>query len=162
MGVAGTGKSTVATVLAERLGWTFAEGDDFHSEANVTKMSAGVPLTDADRWPWLDAIVAWTAEQDQAGRDTVVTCSALRRIYRDRLRTAPGTTVFVHLTGDPELLSQRMQARQRHFMPASLLSSQLATLEPLQPDEPGMVVDVGAAVEDVVARAIQALEPNPH
>ncbi len=157
MGVAGTGKTTVATALAGRLGWTFAEGDDFHPEANVAKMSAGIPLTDDDRWPWLDRIIAWTAQQDAAGQDTVVTCSALRRSYRDRLRTAPGATVFVHLVGDPELLARRIGGRTNHFMPSSLLPSQLATLEPLEPDEPGVEVDVDADVPTIVGRAVAAL-----
>lgn len=158
MGVAGTGKTTVATALAARLDWTFAEGDAFHPEANVAKMAAGVPLTDEDRWPWLDQIVAWTTQQDAAGHDTVIACSALRRSYRDRLRAAPGATVFVHLVGDPELLARRMGARKGHFMPPSLLPSQLATLEPLGPDEPGVQVDVDADVPTIVARAVAALD----
>ncbi|MGC3995057.1 MAG: gluconokinase [Propionicimonas sp.] len=161
MGVAGTGKSTVAVALAERLGWVFAEGDAFHPESNVAKMAAGIPLTDDDRWPWLDAIVDWTAQQEALGRDTVLTCSALRRCYRDRLRTAPGSTVFVHLDGDPVLLAQRIGARTGHFMPASLLPSQLATLERLGPDEAGVVVDVDADVRTVVDRAVEALGRLP-
>ena len=158
MGVAGAGKTAVATALAARLDWTFAEGDDFHPEANVARMRAGVPLTDGDRWPWLDRIVAWTAKQDAAGHDTVVTCSALRRSYRDRLRSAPGATVFIHLIGDPELLARRIGARRGHFMPPSLLPSQLATLEPLGSDEPGVELDVDADVPTIVARAVTALD----
>ena len=138
MGVAGCGKSTVAKALQERLGWIVAEGDDYHPASNIAKMSSGIPLTDEDRWPWLDTIAAWTAEQDRAGLPTIVTCSALRRVYRDRLRAAPGRTVFVHLTGTPELLTARMSARTDHFMPPTLLPSQLATLEPLQADEEGI------------------------
>ncbi len=153
MGVAGTGKSTVARALAERLGWPFGEGDDLHPAANVAKMAAGIPLEDADRWPWLDAIAAWTAEQAAAGNSTIVTCSALRRTYRDRLRAAAPGTVFVHLVGSPALLAERMTARKDHFMPTSLLGSQLETLEPLEADEPGFTVDVelpAAAIVDEV------------
>ncbi len=155
MGVSGTGKSTVAKALQERLGWPFAEGDDLHPAANVAKMAAGIPLEDADRWPWLDVITAWTSEQAAEGHSTIVTCSALRRAYRDRMRNAADGTVFVHLVGSPELLAERMGAREGHFMPASLLASQLDTLEPLEPDEPGIVVDVagttGAIVDEVLA-----------
>ncbi|HEY3408532.1 MAG TPA: gluconokinase [Propionicimonas sp.] len=153
MGVAGTGKSTIARALAERLGWPFGEGDDLHPAANVAKMAAGIPLDDADRWPWLDAISAWTAEQAAAGNSTIVTCSALRRAYRDRLRAAAPDTVFVHLVGSPALLAERMTARKDHFMPTSLLASQLETLEPLEADEPGFTVDVelpAAAIVDEV------------
>jgi len=154
MGVAGTGKSTIAGALAERLGWLFGEGDDLHPAANVAKMAAGIPLEDADRWPWLDAIGAWTARQAAAGNSTIVTCSALRRTYRDRLRAAAPDTVFVHLVGSPDLLAERMTARKDHFMPASLLQSQLETLEPLEADEPGFTVDVelpaGAIVDEVL------------
>jgi carbohydrate kinase (thermoresistant glucokinase family) len=153
MGVAGTGKSTVAKALAERLGWPFGEGDDLHPAANVAKMAAGIPLDDADRWPWLDAIAAWTAEQAAAGNSTIVTCSALRRTYRDRLRAAAPDTVFVHLVGSPAMLAERMTARKDHFMPTSLLQSQLETLEPLGADEPGFTVDVelpAAAIVDEV------------
>jgi carbohydrate kinase (thermoresistant glucokinase family) len=161
MGVAGTGKSTVAAALAARLGWTFADGDDFHSRASVARMRAGVPLTDADRWPWLDAIAAWTAQQDAGGHATVVACSALRRTYRDRLRSASASTVFVHLDGDPALLARRIGARTEHFMPAALLPSQLATLEPLQADEAGLVVDVDAPVETIVGIVIARAGLNP-
>jgi len=156
MGVAGTGKSTVARALAERLGWPFAEGDDLHSAANVAKMAAGIPLEDADRWPWLDAIGAWTTGQAAEGNSTIVTCSALRRTYRDRLRAAAADTVFVHLDGSPDLLAERMTARKDHFMPTSLLASQLRTLEPLEADEAGFTVDVelpaAAIVEAVLDR----------
>ncbi|MFT4109688.1 gluconokinase [Propionicimonas sp.] len=161
MGVAGCGKSTVARALQDVLGWPFAEGDEFHPLANIVKMSEGTPLTDHDRWPWLDTIVDWTAKQDRAGLDTIVTCSALRRVYRDRLRTAPGRTVFLHLTGSEELLAQRMAARANHFMPASLLPSQFATLEPLGGDEAGAAVDIDAPVDAIVAAALDALTLSP-
>lgn len=161
MGVAGSGKSTVAHALRKRLGWIVAEGDDFHPESNIAKMSSGTPLTDEDRWPWLDAIAAWTADQDRAGLSTIVTCSALRRVYRDRLREAPGRTVFVHLIGAADLLTERMQARTDHFMPPSLLPSQLATLEPLEDDEAGVAIDIDRPVEQIADLAITQLNLNP-
>jgi carbohydrate kinase (thermoresistant glucokinase family) len=157
MGVSGCGKSTVGQALARQLGWTFADGDDFHSPENVAKMSAGVPLTDEDRWPWLDAIVAWTTGQDAAGRSTIVPCSALRRSYRDRLRTAPGRTLFVHLSGSAELLAQRLSSRSDHFMRATMLASQLATLEPLEPDEAGFVVDIDGVPQSIVEQVMAHL-----
>jgi carbohydrate kinase (thermoresistant glucokinase family) len=161
MGVAGSGKSTVARALQDRLGWPMAEGDEFHPIANIRKMSEGHPLTDADRWPWLAAIAAWTTTQDVAGHDTIVTCSALRRVYRDRLREAPGRTVFLHLTGSPELLAERMTARTNHFMPPSLLPSQFATLEPLGRDEAGAAVDIDTSITAIVDAAVHALDLNP-
>jgi len=157
MGVSGTGKSTVAKALQERLGWTFAEGDDLHPATNVAKMAAGIPLADADRWPWLDAIAAWTSEQAAGSRSTIVTCSALRRVYRDRLREAAAGTVFVHLLGSRELLAQRLGGRKGHFMPASLLASQLDTLEPLEADEAGVVVDVDTTTDAIVDQVLAAL-----
>ncbi len=157
MGVAGCGKSTVARGIEDRLGWSFAEGDDFHPAANIEKMSAGTPLTDEDRWPWLDTIVAWTNGEAAAGRNTIVTCSALRRVYRDRLRSAPGQTVFVHLHGTEALLAERLRSRPGHFMPPSLLGSQLATLEPLEPDEVGILLDIDAPIPDLVEQAIRRL-----
>ncbi len=158
MGVAGSGKSSVAEELQRRLGWPLAEGDDYHPESNIAKMSAGIPLTDEDRWPWLDLIVAWTAEQAAAGKSTIVTCSALRRVYRDRLRAAPGRTIFVHLAGTEELLAERMTARTDHFMPPTLLPSQLATLEQLDPDEEGVVLDIAADVPTLADQAIDQLD----
>lgn len=158
MGVSGCGKSTIAQKIAERLGWSQAEGDDFHPEANITKMSAGIPLTDEDRWPWLDLIVDWTKERAEAGESTVVTCSALRRCYRDRLSLAPGKTYFVHLAGDREVLWSRMNSRKDHFMPPTLLDSQLATLEQLEKDERGFVVDVDADIDTIVDTAVIQLE----
>ncbi len=156
MGVAGSGKTTVAAQLALRLDAVFAEGDDFHSPANVAKMSAGRPLTDADRRPWLAAIRDWLAEQHAAGRAAVVPCSALKRAYRDLLREA-GPVRFVHLTGSPELLAARIEARAGHFMKPEMLASQLATLEPLGPDEPGVSIDVAAPPERIVEAALASL-----
>ena len=151
MGVSGSGKTTVAVGLAERLGWEFAEGDDFHPEENVAKMRAGIPLDDEDRWPWLRAVAEWIGERERAGRSVVVTCSALRRSYRDVLRDGHPSVWFAHVTVDPEVLRERLSRRTGHYMPASLLDSQLATLEPLQDDEPGMAVSGDGPPESVVA-----------
>ena len=134
-----------------------AEGDELHPEANIAKMSAGIPLTDEDRWPWLDLIVDWTAEQAEAGLSTVVTCSALRRRYRDRLAAAPGRTYFVHLAGDRDVLFSRLSARKGHFMPSTLLDSQFATLEELEMDELGFAVDIDADIDTIVETAVSQL-----
>ncbi|WP_327182164.1 gluconokinase [Streptomyces sp. NBC_01334] len=159
MGVAGTGKTTIGPLLAARSGVPYAEGDDFHPQANIDKMSAGTPLDDDDRWPWLDAIGGWA--ESRAGLGGVVSCSALKRSYRDRLRaTAPGV-VFVHLAGDRALIEDRMAHRQGHFMPTALLDSQFATLQPLQADEAGVVVDVSGSPEAITGRAVTALDALP-
>ena len=158
MGVAGCGKSTVAAMLAERLGWPMAEGDEFHSPQNRAKMTAGTPLTDDDRMPWLATIRDWI---DRTPSHSVVTCSALRRSYRDLLRTAKGRVRFLHLTGTPAVLGSRIGSRTGHFMPPSLLISQLETLEPLQPDEDGVVVDVDASPEEIVDAALSRLGLTP-
>jgi len=157
MGVTGTGKSTVARALRERLGWPFAEGDDLHPPANVAKMTAGIPLEDADRWPWLDAIAAWTIAEAALGHSTILTCSALHRSYRDRLRLAAEGTFFVHLVASPDVLAGRLAARTGHFMPPSLLASQLEALEPLRADEPGTAVDAAAGVGQIVERVLEEL-----
>ncbi|MFF4397829.1 gluconokinase [Streptomyces sp. NPDC001480] len=159
MGVAGTGKTTIGPLLAARLGVPYAEGDDFHPQANIAKMAAGIPLDDTDRWPWLDAIGAWA--HGRAGLGGVVSCSALKRSYRDRLRAAAPGIVFVHLAGDRSLIEDRMTHRQGHFMPTALLDSQFATLEPLQADEAGVVVDVSGGPEDITERALTALDELP-
>jgi len=148
MGVSGSGKSTVGRALAAELGWPFAEGDDFHPPANVARMRAGQPLTDEQRAPWLAAIAAWT--RDQHG-GAVVACSALRRSYRDVLRGGGVDVRFVMLNVEPAVLAQRMAHRPEHFMPASLLASQLDTLEPLAPDEDGITLDAAGRPEQVVA-----------
>ncbi|MGW7266822.1 gluconokinase [Streptomyces sp. NPDC054842] len=155
MGVAGTGKTTIGPLLAARLGVPYAEGDDFHPPANIAKMTAGDPLTDEDRRPWLDAIGAWA--QERAGLGGVVSCSALKRSYRDRLRAAAPDVVFVHLAGDRELIEGRMSQRQGHFMPTALLDSQFATLQPLQADEAGVAVDVSGSPGEITERAVAAL-----
>ena len=161
MGVSGVGKTTVAKGLSTVLGWTYAEGDAFHSEANVAKMAAGTPLNDEDRWPWLRSIGEWMSEEIAACRSAVVTCSALRRVYRDLLREGRPEVVFCHLVADPRLIGDRMERRADHYMPASLLPSQLATLEPLEPDEPGVEVSVDGEAAQVIARALAALELKP-
>lgn len=161
MGVSGSGKSTVAAMLAGQLGWDLAEGDDMHPDANVEKMAAGIPLDDDDRWPWLDTVSSWIIEHVMAGRPGIVTCSALKRKYRDVLRERD--VVFVHLAGPTELIGRRLSARLDHFMPSTLLDSQLATLEPLGDDERHIVVDAGrspaAEAADIVARL--GLVPTP-
>jgi gluconokinase len=161
MGVSGSGKTTVARGIAEAMGWEFAEGDEFHSEANVAKMASGHPLTDEDRWPWLRAIGAWLKEHEEAGRSAVVTCSALRRVYRDLLREGRPNVRLCHVEADAALIKDRVDHRTGHYMPPSLLPSQLATLEPLQPDEPGAAVSVAGTPEAVVERALEALGLEP-
>jgi gluconokinase len=141
MGISGSGKTTIATELAERLGWTFAEADEFHPAANIAKMTSGTPLTDEDRRPWLEALRDWMTEKARGGHSTVLTCSALRRSYRDILAQAEGRVRFVHLLGDADLVRERMRTRHGHFMPDSLLPSQISTLEPLQPDEQGVRIE---------------------
>ncbi|WP_405521747.1 gluconokinase [Streptomyces canus] len=159
MGVAGTGKTTIGPLLAARLGVPYAEGDDFHPPANIAKMSAGTPLTDEDRRPWLDAIGSWAHGRAELGG--VVSCSALKRSYRDRLRAEAPGVVFVHLAGDRSLIEDRMSHRQGHFMPTALLDSQFATLQPLQEDEAGVVVDVSGSPEEIAGRAAKALAELP-
>ena len=148
MGVSGSGKSTVGAALAQRLRVPFADADDFHPEANVAKMSAGHALNDEDRYPWLDAIGDWLAEHCGAGG--VMSCSALKRKYRDQLRKHCPRVHFLHLSGSPEVIGRRQASRPGHFMPASLLASQFDTLEPLEADEHGVVVDVDQDIDAVV------------
>jgi len=152
MGVAGSGKSSVMAALVARLGWPALEGDLLHPPANVAKMAAGIPLTDADRGPWLAAIGRWIDEREAARASSLVTCSALRRSYRDTLRRGRPSVWFVHLTAPRDVLAARMTHREGHFMPASLLDSQLATLEDLQPDELGLAVEATETPDDIVGR----------
>ena len=155
MGVTGAGKTTVGIALAERLGLRFVDADDLHPAANVEKMAAGIPLTDDDRWPWLAAVGDALAEAGEPG--LVVACSSLKRAYRDAIRARADGVRFVHLTAPPELLRDRLGHRTGHFMPATLLDSQLAILEPLDADEAGATVDVSGAVDENVDAVVEAL-----
>ncbi len=156
MGVSGSGKTSIGEGLAAHLGMPLLEGDQFHPTANIEKMSSGTPLTDDDRWPWLDAIAA--AMRD-APDGVILTCSSLRRVYRDRLRAGAGKpVVFVFLDGSRETIAARLADRKGHFMPPSLLASLFATLEPPAADEPGIVrVSIDPPVETVVARALAGI-----
>ncbi|MBB3664937.1 MULTISPECIES: gluconokinase [Prauserella salsuginis group] len=157
MGVSGAGKSTIAAHLADELGWPMAEADEFHPEANIAKMSAGTPLTDADRIPWLEALRAWIDERGADGESVVVTCSALKRTYRDVLRRAGVRVRFVHLSGSVDTVGGRLSGRSGHFMPPALLESQFADLEPLDADEDGVALDVSDAPDSITATALDRL-----
>jgi gluconokinase len=148
MGVSGCGKSTVGAALAQAVGVPFADGDELHPAANIAKMASGVPLDDDDRFPWLEAIGEWLAAHDADGG--VIGCSALKRKYRDQLRSHAPRVGFLHLHGSFDVIAARQAARPGHFMPTSLLESQFATLEPLAPDEHGVVVDVDQPVDAIV------------
>lgn len=158
MGVCGSGKSTLGLALAERLRLPYADADDFHPAANVVKMSAGTPLTDDDRAPWLEAIGTWLAERPSGA---VVSCSALRKTYRDALRRNAPDARFVHLAGDSEVISRRVAGRQDHFMPASLIESQQQLLEPLADDEAGVTLDLERALDDLLTHVTAALPCSP-
>ncbi|MFC4000978.1 gluconokinase [Prauserella oleivorans] len=162
MGVSGSGKTTIAGLLARELGWPMAEADEFHPPANIAKMSAGTPLTDADRTPWLRAIRDWISERGAAGENAVVTCSALKRSYRDILREADARVRFVFLDGGTDTVGSRLATRSGHFMPPALLGSQYADLEPLGDDEDGVTVDVTRPPEEVTATALIRLDLTPH
>ena len=155
MGVSGAGKSTVGLALARLLAVKFVDADGLHPAANVAKMAAGTPLTDADRWPWLDLVGQALAGAPEPG--LVVACSALKRSYRDAIRAAAPAAEFVHLVVPRGVLSDRVANRPGHFMPATLVDSQLETLEPLEADERGVVVDSEGGVEATAARALAAL-----
>ena len=147
MGVSGSGKSTVGAALAQRLRVPFADADDFHPPASIAKMTAGVPLDDDDRHPWLETIGDWLAEHPAGG---VMSCSALKRTYRDQLRRHRPDVEFLHLSGSADVVARRQASRPGHFMPASLVASQFETLEPLEPDEPGITIDVEQSVDSIV------------
>ena len=157
MGVSGSGKSTIGALLAEALGWPFADADGFHPAANVAKMAAGQPLTDEDRWPWLDAIAAHIGASRTAGQPVVVACSALRRAYRERLRAGHGDLIFLHLAGAPGVIAERQAARQGHFMPPSLMASQFATLEDPAAEADAVTVSVSASPHEVVGNILSSL-----
>lgn len=157
MGVSGCGKSTVAGLLAGRLGWAFDEGDDMHPQANRDKMAAGHPLNDEDRWPWLDLIADWVDGQLDAGESGLVTCSALKRSYRDILNRRGSGVVFVYLAGSQEAIAKRLKARHGHFMPSSLLDSQFADLEEPAPDEPAIGVDLNPPAPVIAQNVIETL-----
>jgi gluconokinase/shikimate kinase len=161
MGVSGCGKSTVAGVLAGRLGWDLGEGDDLHPAANVAKMAAGVPLTDEDRWPWLEQVAGWIRAHLDAGRSGIITCSALKRAYRDLLRG--DGVVFVYLHGTEAQIADRLTIRHGHYMPPSLLHSQLADLEAPGPDEHAISIDIGPAPAVQAGKIVERLgiEPDP-
>lgn len=161
MGVSGCGKSSTGAALAQALGWPFIEGDGFHPPQNVAKMAAGVALDDADRAPWLRALAQELARRDALGQGAVLGCSALKRAYRDILRSGAPRVGFVHVHGSRALLEQRLAQRTGHFFPARLLQSQLATLEMLQPDEDGTVLDMALPVAEQVAQALRWLDAHP-
>ena len=161
MGVAGSGKSTIAAALSQQLGWACAEADEFHPQSNIEKMTQGIPLQDGDRWPWLQEIQDWMTTQAAAGKSTVLTCSALKQTYRQLLSEAEGRVLFIHLDGGAHLIGQRMQGREGHFMPPTLLPSQLATLEPLTDGElaaGSLRLDISLSPEEIVAAVIAALK----
>jgi gluconokinase len=157
MGVAGSGKSTVAAAVAEAQGWVLLEGDAFHPAANVAKMRAGVPLTDEDRWPWLRAVAERADELEGEGRSAVVACSALKRSYRDVLIGGRAGTLLMYLRGTQPVIAHRMRARKGHFMPPTLLDSQFATLEEPGAEENAIVVDIDGPPERVILEAERAL-----
>lgn len=154
MGVSGSGKTTVGQALARRLGVDYAEADEFHPPANIEKMASGTPLDDDDRWPWLNAIAKWIGEHPQGG---VVTCSALKKKYRDVLARG-GNVFFAHLDGTRELVSARLAERKGHFMPPALLDSQFADLEALQEDERGAVINIDATPDEIVEATVRAAQ----
>ena len=158
MGVSGSGKSTIASMLAHRLDWPFEDADWFHPPANVEKMQNGVPLTDEDRWPWLRAIAAWIDETRAAGQRGVVACSALKRSYRDILVDGRGDVRIVYLKGERERIARRMAARSGHFMPPGLLDSQFQTLEEPGPDENPIVVSIDARPREIVDAVLAQLD----
>ncbi|WP_446215021.1 gluconokinase [Micromonospora sp. IBHARD004] len=157
MGVSGAGKTTVARGISEQTGLRFAEADEFHSESNVARMRSGVPLDDAARWPWLRDLADWMAARHAEGVSTVLACSALKRSYRDVLRQGPPDVEFVHLAGAAELIRDRMSRRAGHYMPASLLDSQRAILEHLDPDEPGVVLEITLPPDELATAAVDRL-----
>jgi carbohydrate kinase (thermoresistant glucokinase family) len=158
MGVAGSGKTTIANALAERLGVPFVEGDSLHPAANVKKMASGIPLTDEDRWPWLHAIAAEIDRAAATGEHVVIGCSALRRVYRDVLVHGRNDVRIIYLQGTQALIADRLDHRKGHFMPPGLLTSQLKTLEPPTPDEHAVTASIDAPVETIVDDILRQLK----
>jgi gluconokinase len=154
MGVSGSGKTTIGELLAQRLGWAYLDADDYHPASNVEKMRAGTPLTDEDRWPWLDRMNGMLRERGARGENLILGCSALRQVYRERLEAGVPHVHWVHLKGSFELIRSRLLARKHRYMPPSLLQSQFATLEP---PRDALTVDIGAAPEQVVDALIAGL-----
>jgi len=161
MGVSGSGKSTIGSLLAARLAWQFADGDRFHPAANIDKMRKGIALTDEDRWPWLSAIAAWIERTRRAGGHGIVACSALKRRYREVLLDGHGDVRLVYLKGEETLIARRIAARHEHFMPASLLHSQFAALEEPGPDENPLTVSIEPQPAEIVAGILAALGGEP-
>jgi gluconokinase len=161
MGVSGSGKSTIAEQLAQRLGWRYEDGDRFHPASNVAKMSAGQPLTDQDRWPWLQAIANEIDRACQAGEHAVIACSALKRSYRDVLVHGRNDVRIVYLNGTQELIAGRLARRKGHFMPPGLLASQFKTLEPPDIDENPVTVSIDASVEEIVDDTVSQMRLSP-
>jgi gluconokinase len=161
MGVSGSGKSTIGEKLAERLGWSYEDGDKFHPPSNVAKMSAGQPLTDEDRWPWLQAIANEIDRVCEAGEHAVIACSALKRAYRDILVHGRNDVRIIYLKGTQDLIASRLALRKGHFMPPGLLASQFRTLEPPDASENPVTVSIDASVETIVDDIISQLRPSP-
>ena len=161
MGVSGSGKSTIGEKLAQRLGWNYEDGDKFHPASNVAKMSAGQPLTDEDRWPWLQAIANEIDRVCDAGEHIVIACSALKRAYRDVLMHGRGDVRIIYLKGTEELIASRLALRKGHFMPPGLLASQFKTLEPPDSSENPVTVSIDASVETIVDDIVRQLRLNP-
>ena len=158
MGVSGSGKTSAARELTRQLGWEYIEGDDLHPEANVAKMASGIPLDDEDRWPWLRRIAEVIGEHEATGTSVVITCSALKRSYRDLLRDGHPSVWFAHMQVSQQVLADRLAQRKGHYMPPSLLDSQLATLQPLADDEPGEVVDGDGPLQETITELLADLE----
>ncbi|WP_427007946.1 gluconokinase [Pseudarthrobacter sp. H2] len=161
MGVSGSGKSTVAALLAGRLGWAFEEGDALHPQTNIDKMAPGHPLTDGDRYPWLEKVAEWVDRRLDHGENGVITCSALKRSYRNIINRRGSGVVFVFLSGSPETISARLAERHGHFMPPSMLASQFADLEEPSQDEPGIRFDVGPAPGVIAQRIMDEFGLRP-
>lgn len=157
MGVSGSGKTTIGTLVAHELGVDFVDGDSLHPIENVQKMASGTPLDDDDRWPWLEIVGRTLHEHGERREGLVVACSALKRVYRERIRSQAPSALFLHLDGTVEVLTRRIEGRSGHFMPAALLESQIETLEPLAQEEGGYVLNIDQPVADMVDDAVTRL-----